>query len=95
MKTTVNFDQFRDAFRELRPNGFSFNGLEVLYDHLLNYEADTGTEIELDVIAICCDFTESTIDEALEYYNLDDVDELMDATTVIFVDDTRIIYRDF
>ena len=43
--------------------------------------------MELDVIGLCCDFTESTIKEALNEYDFEDLDELIDSTTVIFVDD--------
>ena len=38
---------------------------------LEQYEEDTGEELELDVIALCCDFAEATDKELLEYYNID------------------------
>ena len=58
MKQTINEYQFKDAFQKCRPNNFSYEGLTALYDYLEQYEEDTGQEIELDVIAICCEFTE-------------------------------------
>lgn len=75
MKQTVYFDDFRRAFEDAgRGNQFSLAGLEVLFDYLEQYEIDTGEEVELDVIALCCDYEEMTVDEVISYYDLDDTD---------------------
>ena len=95
MKQTVNVYQFRDAFMNLRPNNFSYEGLAVLFDWFEEYEASTDTEIELDVIAICCDYTQSTIQEALDYYSLDSLEELEEQTIVIPVNEDEIIYLNY
>lgn len=58
MKQSVNFSMFVDAFRSVRPDNFSYEGLEVLFDYFESYEEETGHEIELDVIAICCEYSE-------------------------------------
>ena len=58
MKQTINEYQFKEAFQSSRPNNFSYEGLTALYDYLEQYEEDTGQEIELDVIGLCCEFTE-------------------------------------
>ena len=59
MKTTVNSSDFVDAFRtHNRGDQFSYEGLKALFERLEQYEEDTGEEMELDVIAICCDFSE-------------------------------------
>lgn len=71
MKTTVSIYDFRDAFRAVRPNNFSHEGLEVLFDYLEQYEQDTGEELELDVIALCCDFSEDTAAEIAQNYSID------------------------
>ena len=63
MKNTVNESQFRDAFRDIRPNNLSYAALGELYEWLEQYEEDTETEMELDVIAICCDFSEYTMED--------------------------------
>ncbi len=70
MKTTVNFDSFADAFRRYdRTSQFSPAGLSALFDYLEGIEQDTGEEMELDVIGLCCDFMEfdSAEDAAREY----------------------------
>jgi hypothetical protein len=58
MKTTVYFSEFCDYFRKIRPDNFTNEGLEQLFDYLESYERDNGEEIELDVIAICCEYSE-------------------------------------
>jgi len=84
MKQTINFYQFRDAFRSAdRMNNFSPDGLNLLFDYLEEYEDSTGEEIELDVIALCCDYAEATIDELIDSYSIPvegmDDDEKRDA----------------
>lgn len=58
MKTTVNFSQFCDAFSEQYKNNFTYDGKRALFDYLEQYEEDTGDEVELDPIALCCEYTQ-------------------------------------
>ena len=70
--------QFREAFRLAgRMDQFSYEGLEVLFDYLDELSEDTGEPIELDVVALCCDYYESSIEELIDNYNIDlsEVDE--------------------
>ena len=72
MKQTVNIHEFRDAFYRMgRKDNFSYEGLEILFDHLEECAQDMGEEIELDVIALCCDYAESTIDALICDYSID------------------------
>lgn len=71
MKTTVSLHQFRNDFRAVRPDNFSYEGLEVLFDYLEEYEESTGSEIEFDVIALCCDYSEGTHEEIADDYGID------------------------
>ena len=67
-----NVYQFREAFRLAgRMDQFSYEGLEVLFDYLDNLSEDTGEPIELDIIALCCEYYESSIEELIDYYNVD------------------------
>ena len=52
----------------IRPDNFSYAGLKALFEHLESYEDDTGEEIELDVIALCCDYSEMTLEEIINDY---------------------------
>lgn len=72
MKTTVSLYDFREAFRTCgRAEQFSYEGLEVLFDYLEQYEEDTGEELELDVVALCCDFYEDTVEAIAANYSID------------------------
>ena len=73
-----NVYQFREAFRLAgRMDQFSYEGLEVLFDYLDELSEDTGEPIELDVVALCCDYYESSVEELIDNYNIDlsEVDE--------------------
>lgn len=58
MKETVNESRFLQAFKTLRPDNFSRPALVALFDYLDQLEQDLGEEQELDVIALCCEWTE-------------------------------------
>jgi hypothetical protein len=80
MKTTINLHQFRDAFKRMgRTTQFSYEGLEVLFNGLEEYEEDTGEEMDFDVIALCCDFSEMTVEEIQRQYKVEhDVEDEAD-----------------
>ena len=65
MKTTVSRHDFHRAFETIRPDNFSYDGLDALYDWCEEYDEGSGQEMELDVIALCCDFSEG--DSALAW----------------------------
>ena len=72
MKQTVNFSAFVDAFRAHdRYDQFGYEALKVLFDHLEEYEQDTGEELELDVIALCCDYSVDSVDDIANERDID------------------------
>lgn len=71
MKQTVNFYIFHDTFQHIRPDNFTYEGLKVLFDYLEEYEEATGSEIELDVIALCCDYAEESPQAIAQNYGID------------------------
>ena len=72
MKQTINLHTFRDAFYKMgRKDQFSYEGLEILFNYLEEVAQDSGEAIELDVIALCCDYAESTIDDLISEYDID------------------------
>jgi hypothetical protein len=96
MKTSVNYYDFRNAFMAIRPDNFSYDGLEVLFEYLESYEEDCGEELELDVISICCEYTEwDNYDEFKESHPSILYDEISDHAIFIKVDDTRFITNQF
>jgi len=99
MKQSIDRYQFRDAFRGYdREDNFSYAGLSALFDYLEDYEDATGDELELDVIAICCEFTEyENISEfqanyGTEYETIEDIE---DQTPVIMVNNQSFIIQAF
>ena len=81
MYQTVNEYDFRNAFRDMgRGEQFSYEGLTILFDALEQYEVDTGEDMELDVIALCCDFSELSEKEVRDTYSnmLGDSEEVED-----------------
>ena len=73
-----NVYQFREAFRLAgRMDQFSYEGLEVLFDYLDELSKGIGEPVELDVVALCWDCYESSIQELIDNYNIDlsEVDE--------------------
>ena len=71
MKRTINVYEFRDAFSDMgRADSFSYDGLGLLFDWFEEYEDGTGEEMELDVIAICCAWAESSPQEIMDDYSI-------------------------
>tara|TARA_Y100000592_G_scaffold54477_1_gene85873 strand:+ start:267 stop:566 length:300 start_codon:yes stop_codon:yes gene_type:complete len=96
MKQNVTEYDFIDGFMKIRPDNFSRNGLQCLYDYLIEFENDIGEELEFDVIALCCEFSEyKDIKEINEAYGTDapfeDIEELREHTQVIECDNSIII----
>lgn len=108
MKQTVSQYDFRDAFKQCRPDNFSYEGLSALFDYLEQWEEDCGEELELDVIAICCDFSEDTWQNIAANYRIDledcDDDEEKQQAVADYLSDEGafvaqvadcFVYRDF
>ena len=93
MKETVTVYRFRDAFKQsdTYKNNFSYEGLHALFEYFEQLEDDIGEEIELDVVAICCEYTEydNLNDFNAEYNYQYTRDELEDETIVIDIPDTE------
>lgn len=72
MKKTVSLHDFRDAFRLAgRMEDFSYEGQGLLFDYLEEYESGSGEELELDVIALCCEYGEDSIGDIAANYDID------------------------
>ena len=94
MKQTINQTQFINAFQtwDTYKDNFSYHGLELLYEYFEDYYADTSIEMELDVVGICCDFSEMNIAELLQTYNPltisdDEFNELSEVEQVTLIAD--------
>ncbi len=93
IKQTVNFSQFCDSFSDTYKNNFSYEGKRALFEHLESISEDIGEDIELDPIALCCEYTEyGNLKEFNDAYNtdkpFDSLEEVEEFTTVIRIKNT-------
>ena len=66
--TIDHASQFRDQFHQCgRGDQFSYEALNMLYEYL----EEIDPQYELDVVALCCDYTESTPAEIARDYSID------------------------
>lgn len=95
MFTRVTLSDFRDAFRSNgRKDQFSYDGLRVIFDYMEELEDSIGESIELDVVAICCDYAEMTPEEVIEAYSIPydaATDDLWDTVRDYLEDRTSIL----
>ena len=84
MKQTMNEFDFKNEFKKIRPDNFSYDGLTALYDYLTQYEENCDTELEFDPIAYCCEYTEfDSFEDVKINYDVKTLKELEDKTTVL------------
>ena len=95
MKQTITTHEFRTAFSDAERNNFSRSGLGELFSYFEDYEQNSGEEMELDVIAICCDYSEEPIKDVLKNYKLESIEELSQKTSVVWYDEETVIYAVF
>lgn len=94
MKQTITQFQFVDSFRHAgRESQFSVPARRAIFAYLEDIESQTGTELELDPIAVCCDFCEyPTAIEAAQAYGFKDGIDSKDETPLEWLQNrTRVI----
>jgi len=99
MIQAINECDFSTAFHKMgRGEQFTYEGLKALYEYLEQLGDDIGEQIELDVIALCCEYSEyENLDEFQKDYSREfqSIEELQQATQVIMIDDTSFIIQQF
>jgi hypothetical protein len=67
-QTIENASQFRDEFRQRgRADQFSYEALGLLFDYLEEVDPD----YDLDVIALCCEYSEESAADIARNYGID------------------------
>ncbi len=97
-KSNITFSEFVKEFEgSSYEHNFSRIGKIALYDYLSDLEEETGEEIELDIVALCCDYTEyENLKECFSQYdNIKTIEELKEKTEVIELEDGGLIIRNF
>jgi hypothetical protein len=97
MKMTVTESVFVDHFKSIRPDNFTRTALAAMFDYFEEIDPD----MELDVIAICCDYSEysSAVEAATEYgwdkpEDVTDEDDLNEAALEWLNERTSVIDMD-
>ena len=104
IKTIDSASELRDEFRAYgRYDNFSYIAYEWLFDYFEEFDST-----ELDVIAICCEFSEDSFEDVAENYSIDiseceDEDEVRDVvldylndnTSVVGSNDSVVVYSSF
>ncbi len=68
IKNTLSVSQLADLLRDDDNAGWSYCGAEVLAQHLEDLSEDIGEDIEVDVVAIRCDFSEHTLSDLIDLH---------------------------
>ena len=95
MKQTIGIYGFHAAFRGIIPSPFTYEGLSALFDLLTEIEEGNGKEMELDVVGLCCDFTEyESLEELQECYDdIRSLDDLAEKTTFVIAENDHLIVK--
>lgn len=92
-QTIDTASQFRDAFHHAnRADQFSYEGLGLLFDYL----NEEGTaDVELDVIGICCMYSEEMPEDIAQAYDIDieglTEGQIKDAVLAYLEDNTSMV----
>lgn len=93
---TFDLQDFISEFRAYgRMDNFTEDALEIIFNHL-NESEET---IEMDVIAICCEFQEMAEEEICQNYDIEDWQEiedyLNDETSVVGKTENSFVFVQF
>ena len=92
MKKTLTKSDFRQEFHLAGRGGqFSYEGLGVLFDLL----EEINPDMELDVIELCCEFSEIEVSDIEKETGCKSLDELNENTLVLNSGGDYIIYKNF
>lgn len=77
---TFNENDFINEFKAYnRMDNFSYKGLRILFDSLEQMAQDCQVNIEIDVIALCCEYSEEDMQSIIDNYDIDLSDESYDS----------------
>ena len=96
MKSTITEWDFVNAFDKMdRSENFSVAGRKALFNWFTELEADCGVEMELDPIAVCCEYSEyADINELKNDYQVPEDCEDDDEALEHFREETFVIELD-
>lgn len=105
MKITVSKYDFERAFSDAnRGDNFSYEAKHLLFDYFEELEQSSGEEIELDVVAICCEYEENAFEyiASVQYDGLNDdasedevIEFLQENTQYVGKTSSGLVYASF
>lgn len=93
---TFNENDFISEFKAYnRMDNFSFKGLCILFESLEQTAIDCQMNIEMDVIALCCEYNEDTMQDIINNYDIDltgciSADDVLETVEVYLYDNTFV-----
>jgi hypothetical protein len=91
-----DYSMFEARFRDYkRLDQFSPEALRTLFTELEQLAQETGEPIEIDVIALCCEWNESTMEEIMNNYDVENYEDLLHQTLAIELENGAILYQVF
>ena len=77
-----------------RRSHFSRPALHALYEYYDGLSNDIGEDIELDVVGMCCEWSEyKDIEAVKEDYEIKNLSDLQDSTTVVEFDGGLLVHE--
>lgn len=94
---TVNKSQFIDNLLADDYASWTYEDAEALYDYYEGFSEGTGEDVELDRVALRCEWTRAdSIDEVIEDYDeIEDLEDLQLRTDVIEHEGGVLLFRAF
>jgi len=69
---TLSKHSFMDAFKQSsRKDQFSYQALSAIFEYLEDYSDSTGEPVELDIVGICCEWSEAHWSDIAREYSID------------------------
>ncbi|MCP3700786.1 MAG: hypothetical protein GY920_20155 [Aliivibrio sp.] len=92
MKQSITLNQFIEQFKAMGRDYYTYEAYETLYNFLEEvYDGD----YELDVISLCCEFSQDALSDVLASYGLQDFNELNDYTLAFELSNDEVLYQSF
>lgn len=91
---TIKKGDFVKLMMQEHPTGFSKQGLEALFTHLAEEENDTGEEFSFCPKLSVAEWSQSTIESALNEFEASSLSDLKKMATIINVNKEEVIYAE-
>ena len=93
VKTFNEYDFINEFKAYERMDNFSIEGLRILFESLEEMAIDCKMNIEMDVIALCCEYNEDTLADIIDNHSIDvsdciDIEDVIETVEEYLLDNT-------